>query len=141
MARMVGDKGQVLAVDIQPEMLAIIERRMLAEDTFNIQMILANEEDPKLPQGQVDVVLLVDAYHEFSHPREVMSGIAEALSERGRVVLVEYRGEDPTVPIKLLHKMTVQQARLEMESVGLELVSVGKQLPLQHIMVFRRLEN
>lgn len=141
MARMVGDEGKVLAVDIQPEMLGIIERRMLMEDTFNIDMILGSESDPKLPPGEVDVVLLVDAYHEFSHPREVMTGIATSLSSTGRVVLVEYRGEDPSVPIKPLHKMTVKQARKELEAVGLELVSVGKQLPLQHLMTFRRSQS
>jgi precorrin-6B methylase 2 len=138
MARQVGDKGRVLAVDIQPEMLAIVERRMLAEDVFNIEMILATETDPRLPGGAVDVVLMVDAYHEFSHPREVMEQVAASLSERGRVILVEYRGEDPSVPIKPLHKMTVAQASREMAAVGLELDQLREELPRQPIMIFRR---
>ncbi len=138
MARQVGETGRVLAVDIQPEMLAIIERRMLVEDVFNIEMILATETDPRLPAGAVDMVLMVDAYHEFSHPREVMEKVVASLSPRGRVILVEYRGEDPSVPIKPLHKMTVAQARREMAAVGLELERVADELPRQHIMIFRR---
>jgi FkbM family methyltransferase len=138
MARQVGEEGRVLAVDIQPEMLAIIERRMLSEDVFNIEMILATESDPRLPAGEVDLVLMVDAYHEFSHPREVMENVVRSLSERGRVVLVEYRGEDPTVPIKPLHKMTLKQARREMGAVGLVLDRLLDDLPRQHIMFFRQ---
>ena len=137
MARRVGEQGRVLAVDIQPEMLAIIERRMLAEDQFNIDMILGTESDPRLPAGQVDLVLLVDAYHEFSHPLEVMQAVTTSLSARGRVVLVEYRGEDHAVPIKPLHKMTVEQAQRELGAVGLMLQEVKHELPWQHIMIFR----
>ena len=137
MARMVGEGGRVLAVDIQPEMLAIIERSMRQEDQFNIDMILATESDPRLPAGEVDVVLLVDAYHEFSHPREVMQAVAASLSDRGRVVLVEYRGEDDLVPIKPLHKMTVEQARRELAVADLSLQDLKDDLPWQHIMIFR----
>ena len=138
MARLVGEEGRVLAVDIQPEMLAIIEQRMVAEEVFNIEMILATQSDPRLPAGEVDLVLMVDAYHEFSHPREVMENVVRSLSERGRVVLVEYRGEDPTVPIKPLHKMTLKQAKREMGAVGLVMERLLDELPRQHIMVFRR---
>jgi SAM-dependent methyltransferase len=141
MARQVGEEGRVLAVDIQAEMLAIIERRMLSEDVFNIEMILATESDPRLPEGEVDRVLMVDAYHEFSYPREVMEQVVRALSDRGRVVLVEYRGEDPGVPIKPLHKMTLKQARREMGAVGLVLDRLIDDLPRQHIMFFRRDEG
>ncbi|MDX1733338.1 MAG: class I SAM-dependent methyltransferase [Halioglobus sp.] len=137
MARSVGASGRVLAVDIQPQMLAIIERRAREEGVNNIETVLASVTDPKLPAGEVDLVLLVDAYHEFSHPREVMQAVVQSLSERGRVVLVEYRGEDPAVPIKPLHKMTVQQATLEMAAVGLALDTVLDELPLQHIMILR----
>lgn len=138
MARMVEPGGRVLAVEIQPQMLAIIERRMLTEDVYNIDMILATERNPKLPTGEVDLVLLVDAYHEFAYPREVMEGVRDSLSQRGRVLLVEYRGEDDDVPIKDLHRMTVAQASREMAAVGLELETVSDQLPWQHIMVFKR---
>jgi SAM-dependent methyltransferase len=125
-------------VDIQPEMLAIIERRKAVENVTNIHTLLATECDPGLPTGVVDLVLMVDAYHEFSCPREVMLSVARSLAPNGRIILVEYRGEDPTVPIKRLHKMTVAQAAREMEAAGLELVSVADRLPLQHVMTFRR---
>ncbi len=138
MAQQVGDQGRVLAVDIQPEMLAIIERRMLSEELYNIDRILATESDPRLLPQKIDLALLVDAYHEFSHPREVMEGVVAALAPGGRVVLVEYRGEDPRVPIKPLHKMTLDQAGREMAAVGLVLDRVHDDLPLQHVMVFRR---
>ena len=138
MARMVEPGGRVLAVDIQPEMLAIIEQRMMQEDTFNIDMILGSERDPKLPSGKVDTVLMVDAYHEFSYPREVLQGVMDSLTATGRVILVEYRADDSSVPIKPLHTMSIEQASREMAAVGLELDKVGKQLPWQHIMVFKR---
>ena len=136
MAAAVSPGGSVLAVDIQPEMLAMIERRMQQERVTNIETVLATATDPRLPAGAVDLVLLVDAYHEFSHPREVMQRVVDGLSDRGRVLLVEYRGEDPRVPIKPLHKMSVQQATREMEAVGLRLLEVQDILPQQHIMVF-----
>jgi FkbM family methyltransferase len=138
MARSVAPGGRVLAVDIQPEMLSIIERRAANEGITNIDLVLGTESDPKLPASGVDVVLMVDAYHEFSHPREVMEVVVDALSDRGLVVLVEYRGEDPRVPIKPLHKMTVEQATREMAAVGLERVKLVDILPQQHIMVFAR---
>ena len=138
MAQRVGKTGQVLAVDIQPEMLAIIEQRMQGGGIANITPILGSESDPRLPPGEVDLVLLVDAYHEFSHPWEVMSQVQKSLSDRGKVVLVEYRGEDPTVPIKPLHKMTVEQATRELSEIGLELLEVLDELPRQHVMIFQR---
>ena len=141
MAQQVGDQGRVLAVDIQPEMLAIIERRMVTEDLYNIDRILASQSDPRLPPETIDLALMVDAYHEFSHPREVMAGVVAALAPGGRVVLVEYRGEDPRVPIKPLHKMTLEQSRREMAVVGLVLDRVHDDLPLQHVMVFRKRET
>ena len=138
MARAVTPDGRLLAVDIQPEMLSIIQRRMQQEGVSNIETVLATETDPRLPVGAVDLVLLVDAYHEFSHPREVMERVVGSLSDRGRVILVEYRGEDPRVPIKPLHKMTVEQASREMSAVGLKLLEVRDILPQQHIMVFAK---
>lgn len=138
MALKVGSRGRVLAVDIQPEMLAIIEQRMARENISNITPLLATRSNPHLPPGEVDMVLMVDAYHEFSHPWEVMSHVVTSLSERGRVVLVEYRGEDSTAPIKPLHKMTIAQAKRELGAVGLSLEHVHDDLPWQHVMVFRR---
>jgi len=138
MARQVGPEGRVLAVDIQPEMLGIIADRVAAEDLNNVEMILASEADPRLPAGSVDLVLMVDAYHEFSYPREVMEGIVAGLKPGGQVVLIEYRGEDPTVPIKTLHKMTAEQAIAEMAAVGLEWEANRDFLPQQHFLVFRK---
>lgn len=131
-------QGKVLAVDIQPEMLAIIRSRMTAAGVGNIETILATETDPRLPPGGVDLVLLVDAYHEFAYPREVMQHIAVALRPTGKVVLVEYRGEDPRVPIKALHRMTEDQARRELAAAGLQWVETRAILPQQHFMVFGR---
>lgn len=130
--------GRVLAVDIQQEMLDVIASRVAAAGITNVTPVLATEQDPRLPAGAVDLVLFVDAYHEFSHPREVMEAVVRALKPGGRVVLVEYRGEDPTVPILELHKMTQRQARAEMAAVGLEWVETRDILPQQHFMVFRR---
>ncbi|AGH42897.1 class I SAM-dependent methyltransferase [Paraglaciecola psychrophila] len=130
--------GKVLAVDIEPEMLRLIEQRKSAEGIENIDTILANERSPNIPNASVDVVLLVDAYHEFSYPREVMAGVVKGLKPGGRVVLVEYRGEDNRVPIKRLHKMTQQQAKKEMSAVGLQWLRTDDYLPQQHVMIFSR---
>ena len=138
MAKMVGPQGQVLAVDIQPEMLAIIETRVQKGGISNVTPVLGSVTNTALPEASVDLVLLVDAYHEFSHPWEVMQSIYRALKPEGRVVLVEYRGEDPAVPIKPLHKMTVAQATKEMAAIDLALEIVHDDLPWQHVMVFRR---
>lgn len=137
-ARSVGKAGHVFAVDIQQEMLDIIDGRVQREALSNVSTVLGTPSDPGLPVSAVDAVLLVDAYHEFSHPREVMSAIRDSLATDGRVYLVEYRGEDRSVPIKRLHKMTVAQARKELDEVGLTLEQVRDELPWQHIMVFRR---
>ena len=99
-------EGKVLSVDIQKEMLSFINNRKKENGLENVETILGTIEDTKLPEGKVDAVLLVDAYHEFSHPREMMESIVKGLKSGGRVILLEYRGEDPTVPIKPLHKMT-----------------------------------
>ncbi|MGB3587976.1 MAG: SAM-dependent methyltransferase, partial [Tunicatimonas sp.] len=99
---------------------------------------LGTVEDPKLPKDSVDWVLLVDAYHEFSHPYEMISAIAHSISATGKVAVVEYREEDPSVPIKPRHKMTEAQATKEMEAVGLELIENKKVLPQQHLMIFQR---
>jgi SAM-dependent methyltransferase len=130
--------GKVLAVDIAPEMLKLIERRKTADGVKNIDTVVASERSPNIPNASVDVVLLVDAYHEFSHPREVMAGVVKGLKPGGRVVLVEYRGEDSSVPIKGLHKMTQGQAKKEMSAVGLHWVRTDDYLPQQHVMVFSK---
>ena len=131
-------RGKVLAVDIQPEMLDIIAKRAKELNVTNVEAVLGREDDPVLPEGGVDVVLMVDAYHEFEHPREMMLAVMKALKHGGRVIDVEYRGEDPDVPIKELHKMTEAQAVKEMQSVGLRHVKTLKDLPQQHFMVFEK---
>ena len=131
-------QGLVLAVDIQPEMLRMIEKRARANAIDNIKTIQGSIDDPKLPKSTVDVALMVDAYHEFSHPREMMQGIIEALKPGGRVVLIEYRGEDPRIPIKPLHKMTETQVKKEMRSMGLRWRETKNFLPAQHFMVFEK---
>ncbi|MDH5276828.1 MAG: class I SAM-dependent methyltransferase [Gammaproteobacteria bacterium] len=131
-------EGRVLAVDIQPEMLAIVRERVAAAGIRNVETVLATEIDPRLPRDSVDLVLLVDAYHEFSYPREVMLKVAAALRPGGKVVLIEYRGEDPAVPIKELHKMTQEQARRELAAAGLAWVETRDILPQQHFMVFAK---
>ena len=131
-------RGRVLAVDIQQEMLDIIEIRKAAGAAANVEGILGSEQDPRLPKAGVDVILIVDAYHEFSHPFEMGTAMTQALKPGGRLVLIEYRGEDRRVPIKPLHKMTEEQARSEMAAVGLEWVRTEDFLPQQHFMVFRR---
>jgi ubiquinone/menaquinone biosynthesis C-methylase UbiE len=128
--------GKVLAVDIQPEMLEIISERGEARGIENVTPVLGAIDDTHLPTGTVDLALMVDAYHEFSHPREMMASIERALRPGGRVVLVEYRAEDPDVPIKPLHKMTEKQARAEMSAAGLHWVETLDFLPRQHVMVF-----
>lgn len=136
-ARRVTD-GQVLSVDIQRQMLDIIAERKRESGLDNIETILANEDEPNLPIGAVDLVLMVDAYHEFSHPREVVDGIVRSLKTGGRVVLIEYRAEDPSVAIKPLHKMSEQQAIRELTSAGLRWVETLDFLPQQHFLVFEK---
>ena len=135
MARRVGPSGRVLAVDIQKEMLALLEKRGRAARLDNIETVLAKDDDPGLPAGKVDLVLMVDVYHELSAPRAVMSKLRAALAPNGRIALVEYRGEDPRVPIKPLHRMTLAQVRVEMESLSLRIAAVHEFLPHQRIIV------
>ena len=138
LAERTGPKGKVLAVDIQPEMLAIIRQRMKERNVTNIELIQGTESDPKLPAAAVDLILLVDVYHEFSHPWEMTTAMVRALKPGGRLVFVEYRLEDPEVPIKLVHKMSQKQVLKEMEPHPLKWVGTLDTLPRQHIIVFRK---
>lgn len=131
-------QGKVLAEDIEPEMLADMQRIAKKLDVKNVETILGTIEDPKLPEAGVDVVLMVDSYHEFDHPREMMLAIVKALKPGGRVIDVEYRGEDPNVPILPHHKMTEAQAIKEMSAVGLKHVKTRNELPQQHLMIFEK---
>lgn len=131
-------EGKVLAVDIQQEMLDMVRATAEKEGVKNVEPLMGKIDDPMLPEGKVDVVLMVDAYHEFDHPKEMMAGIFKGLKPGGRVVLVEYRAEDPNVYIKPLHKMTEAQAIREMQAAGLRHVKTLADLPQQHFMVFEK---
>jgi FkbM family methyltransferase len=131
-------RGKVFAVDIQPEMLAILRARIKETNHQHVAPIKGSVVTPNLPASSVDLALMVDVYHEFSHPYEMMTALIKALKPGGKVVLVEYRGEDPTVPIKPLHKMTQAQARKEMQAVGLVWRETLDMLPWQHIMIFAK---
>jgi precorrin-6B methylase 2 len=134
----VGDKGKVYAVDIQPEMLAIIKERAAKRKVTNIELVQGTEKDPKLPAETLDLIFMVDVYHEFSYPFEMTEKMVKALKPGGKLVFVEYRLEDPDVPIKLVHKMTVKQVRKEMEPHPLKWVETLDPLPRQHIIVFEK---
>jgi SAM-dependent methyltransferase len=138
LARQVGTNGVVFAVELQPEMLDALTNKLAAERIFNVKPVLGSATDPGLPQASADLILMVDVYHEFEHPHEMMEAICRALKPKGRVVLVEFRGEDPGVPIKRLHKMTDAQVRKEMAVHPLEWVETIGVLPWQHIIVFRK---
>lgn len=138
MAERVGPKGKVLAVDIQKEMLALIRKRMKADKVTNVEPVLGTLTDPKLPAEGVDLILLVDVYHEFSHPYEMTAEMVKALKPHGRIVFVEYRMEDPKVPIKLVHKMTQRQVIKEMSPFPLKHTETVGVLPWQHIMIFEK---
>lgn len=138
MAQKVGPKGKVLAVDIQPEMLDIIKKRSKVGKVKNVEPVLGEEKDPKLPEGEVDVILMVDVYHEFSFPFEMTAAMVKSLKPGGRLVFVEYRMEDPRVPIKLVHKMTEKQVIKEMKPHSLKWVETVGTLPRQHIIIFEK---
>lgn len=138
MAEKVGPKGKVLAVDIQKEMLGLIRTRAKARKLTNVEPVLGTITDPKLPESSVDLILMVDVYHEFSHPYEMTEAMVRALKPGGLLVFVEYRKEDPDVPIKLVHKMTQKQVIKEMAPHPLRHVKTLDVLPWQHIILFEK---
>ena len=138
-APLVGPAGKVLAVDVQPEMVALIEARAKKEKVENVVAVKCTEADPKLPAGEVDLILLVDVYHELEFPHEVATKMVAALKPGGRIAFVEFRREDAAVPIKLVHKMSERQVILEMaEFPELEHTKTIGGLPWQHIVVFTK---
>jgi len=138
MAGLVGDKGKVYCVDIQQEMLDLLAQKMAEHHTTNFQAVLGTITDTHLPANSVDVVLMVDVYHEFDHPYEMMQSILRALKTGGRIVWVEYRGEVAEVPIKPLHKMSETQVRKEAALLPLQFVEKIETLPRQHIFIFKK---
>jgi ubiquinone/menaquinone biosynthesis C-methylase UbiE len=138
LARLVGQRGKVIAVDIQREMLEFLKDSAAAEKVNNIETVLGTVVDPKLPPGSIDLLLLVDVYHEFSHPEQMLAAIRASLKPTGRVALAEFRAEDPLVPIKPLHKMSKAQIMKEFPPNGFKLVEEFDELPWQHLMFFER---
>ena len=138
MAQSVGTGGTVYAVDIQPEMIQLLQRQVARRDVANVKAVLGTLTDPRLPAGSLDLALMVDVYHEFEFPYEMLAAITRALKPGGRLVFVEFRGGDPQVPIKPLHTMTETQIRKEAALHPLEWEKTVSGLPWQHIIVFRK---
>jgi SAM-dependent methyltransferase len=138
LAALVGPKGRVYANDLQPGMLDIIRGRLERERIGNVEVVLGTPTNPRLPRASLDLALMVDVYHEFSEPQAMLRQVRDALKPDGRLVLLEYRAEDPQVPIRPEHKMTVSQAKLEVEAEGFALSVVNEELPWQHLLIFTR---
>lgn len=133
-------EGKIYAVDIQPEMLDVINWRKQENKVKNVETVLGNLDNPNLPKNSIDLALMVDAYHEFEYPREMMESLYQALKPGGRVILVEYRQENPLLMIKPLHKMSQKQVKREMKAINLQWQSTKQFLPEQHFMVFKKSE-
>jgi predicted methyltransferase len=138
MAERVAPNGVVYAVDVQPEMIDILRLQMKQQKVSNVRPILGTETDPRLPARALDLAIMVDVYHELEYPYEMLAAIVKALKPGGRVVFVEFRGDDPNVPIKALHTMTEAQVRREAAAQSLEWVTTKSDLPWQHVIVFRK---
>jgi len=134
----VGPTGRVYATDIQPEMLRLLGRRLTIQQVTNVILVQGAVDDPRLPQSAVDLELLVDVYHEFSAPQAMLRHLRDALKPGGRLVLLEYRKEDPSIPIRPEHKMSVAEAKLEIEAEGYALSRIDESLPRQHVLVFTK---
>jgi len=136
MAKIVGPQGKVYANDIQPAMLELLRKNVDKAKLTNVTPIQGAVDDPRLPAGALDLILMVDVYHEFQQPQIMLRRMREALKPGGRLVLLEYRKEDPTIPIKFEHKMSIAEAKMELEAEGFTLAKVDEALPRQHILIF-----
>jgi len=132
----VGPTGRVFANDLQPQMLQILGRRLAQRNITNVTLVQGTIDDPKLDAASVDFEIMVDVYHELSQPQAMLRRLRAALKPGGRLVLLEYRKEDPTIPIKFEHKMSVAEAKMELEAEGFTLAKVDEALPRQHILIF-----
>ena len=137
LAKQVGPNGRVYAADIQPEMIVHLQRRLERERIENVELVQATETNPRLPDGRFDLILMVDVYHELARPQEVLRSLRSSLKPEGRLVLIEFRKESDWVPIREEHKMSVKEARMELEAEGYRFDRVIDVLPWQHILVFR----
>jgi len=138
LSKKVGPAGRVYAADIQPGMIDLLNRRIARRKLTNVTPILSTQDDPRLPLAALDLVLMVDVYHELSQPQLVLRHVRAALKPGGRLVLVEYRKEDPDIPIRPEHKMSVAEAKLEVEAEGFRLTTTNEDLPRQHVLIFTR---
>ena len=136
LAAQVGPAGRVFANDVQPQMLEMLRRRLADRQVTNVTLVQGDIDDPKLPAGAIDLALMVDVYHELSRPQTMLKRLREALRPGGRLVLLEYRKEDPAIPIRPEHKMSVREVKLELEAEGFTLADVDESLPRQHLLVF-----
>ena len=135
LAAAVGPSGRVFANDLQPEMIDMLRKRLAAQRIANVIPVQGAVDDPKLPEP-VDLALMVDVYHELSHPQTMLQRLRRSLKPGGRLVLLEYRKEDPTIPIRPEHKMSVAEVKMEIEAEGFALSNVDESLPRQHILTF-----
>jgi SAM-dependent methyltransferase len=138
LAERVGASGRVFATDIQPEMVALLKQRVAREGLKQVEVVQATESEPRLPENVLDLILMVDVYHELARPQEMLRQLRASLKPDGRLVLIEFRKESPWVPIREEHKMSVREARLELEAESYRFDRVIDVLPWQHILVFRR---
>jgi SAM-dependent methyltransferase len=136
LAAQVGAAGKVYANDVQPQMLQLLAARLAKKKIANVTLVQGDIDDPKLPAASIDLEIMVDVYHEFSQPQAMLRRLREALKADGRMVLLEYRKEDPNIPIRAEHKMSVAEAKLEVEAEGFTLSKVDESLPRQHILIF-----
>lgn len=138
LAERVGPSGKVFATDIQPQMVSLLQQRVARDRLAQVEVVQATETDPRLPSNQLDLIVMVDVYHELARPQEVLRQLRTALKPDGRLVLIEFRKESAWVPIREEHKMSVREARLELEAESYRFDRVIDVLPWQHILVFRR---
>jgi ubiquinone/menaquinone biosynthesis C-methylase UbiE len=138
LAKKVGPEGKVFATDIQPGMIELLNKRIAKGKITNVSAILGTQDDPRLPVDTLDLVLMVDVYHELSQPQLMLRHIKASLKTGGRLVLLEYRKEDPNIPIRPEHKMSVAEAKLEVEAEGFKLTRTNEDLPRQHILIFTK---
>src|SRR5262245_5371049 len=136
LASRVGPTGKVYANDVQPQMLQLLASRLAKRKITNVMLVHGAIDDPRLPPESVDLEIMVDVYHEFSQPQAMLRKLREALKIGGRMVLLEYRKEDPSIPIRPEHKMSVAEAKMEVEAEGFTLSRVDESLPRQHILIF-----
>ena len=138
LSKKVGPTGRVYATDIQQGMIDLLNRRIAKRKLANVTPILSAQDDPRLPVEAVDLAIMVDVYHELSQPQLMLRHIRASLKPGGRLVLVEYRKEDPTIPIRPEHEMSVAEAKLEVEAEGFKLTQTNEDLPRQHVLIFTK---